>query len=62
MSLESAQQFVSKMRDNVSFREKTRSAAARQQLTDYLVAHDMEFDINDLACAMAACMDEMASM
>ena len=59
MTLESAQLFVVKMREDNNFREKVSGVADRESLWDLVKNEDFDFDERDLAGAMAACMTEM---
>ncbi len=59
MSLESAQQFVSRMKEDQEFRAKAQSFADVASLKDFLQAQGYEFNERELVGAMAACMAEL---
>jgi len=59
MSLEHAQQFVSRMKEDGDFRATVRNIDNSEVLNDYLGAHGYEFDQRELVAAMAACMAEL---
>ncbi len=59
MSLQSAQLFVSKMRDDKNFRENASNATDKAALWDMVKNKGYDFDERDLVEAMAACMTEM---
>jgi predicted ribosomally synthesized peptide with nif11-like leader len=62
MSLESAQQFVSKMKEDQDFRAKVQGFAEIESLKDFLKGQGYDFDERDLVGAMAACMAELNKM
>lgn len=62
MSLESAQQFVSKMKEDKQFRESVQQTADIVALNDYLTGQGFEFNQRELIGAMAACMAELDKM
>jgi predicted ribosomally synthesized peptide with nif11-like leader len=59
MSLENAQQFVSRMKEDRQFRNKVQSIADNKKLKEYLEKQCYEFDERELIGAMAACMAEL---
>ncbi len=59
MSLQSAQLFVSKMRDDKNFRENVSSVTDKAALWDLVKSRGYDFDERELVGAMAACMTEM---
>ncbi|MCP4349361.1 MAG: Nif11-like leader peptide family natural product precursor [Desulfobacterales bacterium] len=59
MSFQSAQLFVSKMRDDKNFRENVSNATDKAALLDMVKSKGYDFDERDLVGAMAACMTEM---
>ena len=62
MSLVSAQQFVSRMREDKTFRAKVQSIPDTSALSEYLKGQGFEFDQRELIGAMAACMAELDKM
>jgi predicted ribosomally synthesized peptide with nif11-like leader len=61
MSLDSAQLFVSKMRENRDFREKVRNVFDKEALWNLVKSEGYDFDEKDLVGAMAECMSELES-
>ncbi len=59
MSFESAQQFVSRMKEDLTFRNKVQSLPDSRALHDYLTQQGFDFDECALVRAMAACMAEL---
>ena len=59
MSLDSAQLFVSKMRENRDFREKVRNVFDKEALWNLVKSEGYDFDEKDLVGAMAAYMSEL---
>lgn len=62
MSLESAQQFVSKMKEDKEFRTTVGQTADTVALNSYLRGQGFEFDQKELVGAMAVCMAELHEM
>ncbi|MCX5873348.1 MAG: Nif11-like leader peptide family natural product precursor [Deltaproteobacteria bacterium] len=62
MSLESAQKFVSKMKEDKEFRSTVQQAADTVALNDYLRGQGFEFNQRELVGAMASCMAELDKM
>ena len=62
MSLESAQQFVSRMKSDKSFRAQAQSITGNEAIGDFLTRQGFEFDQRELIGAMAACMAELDKM
>ena len=62
MSLDSAQQFVSRMKEDKEFRAAVGLTADTAALDAYLKNHGFEFNQRDLVGAMAACMAELDAM
>jgi predicted ribosomally synthesized peptide with nif11-like leader len=59
MSLENAQQFVSRMKEDKQFRNKVQNIADNKKLKEYLENQGYNFDERELISAMAACMAEL---
>lgn len=59
MSLASAQQFVSRMKEDKKFRAAVQQVADVAELNDYLRDQGFEFNQRELVGAMAACMTEL---
>jgi predicted ribosomally synthesized peptide with nif11-like leader len=59
MTLESAQQLVSRMKEDKDFREKLAGVADTEALWELLAVEGFDFDERDLVGAMAACMTEL---
>ena len=59
MALESAQQFVEKMRDDLSFRKSIKGTLDTNALKKLLKKSRFEFTKRELMLAMASCMEEM---
>jgi predicted ribosomally synthesized peptide with nif11-like leader len=59
MSLENAQRFVSRMKEDKQFRNKIQGIADNKQLKEYLGKRGYKFDERELIGAMAACMAEL---
>ncbi|HUT84912.1 MAG TPA: Nif11-like leader peptide family natural product precursor [Thermodesulfobacteriota bacterium] len=59
MSLENAQRFVSRMKEDKQFRNKIQGIADNKQLKEYLGNQGYNFDECELIGAMAACMAEL---
>ena len=59
MSLENAQQFVSRMKEDRSFRNKIQGITDNKKLKEYLEKQGYNFDERELIGAMAACMAEL---
>lgn len=62
MSSESAQQFVSRMKEDKAFRATVQQVADVVGLNNYLRGQGFEFDQRELIGAMAACMTELDAM
>ncbi len=62
MSLESAQQFVSRMREDEEFRATVGQTDDTLALNVYLKRQGFDFDQRELVGAMAACMAELEAM
>lgn len=62
MSLESAQHFVSRMKDDKEFRTAVQQTPDTVALKDYLRVQGFEFTQRELVGAMAACMAELDAM
>ena len=62
MSLESAQQFVSRMREDKEFRAIVGQTDDTPALNVYLKRQGFDFDQRELVGAMAACMAELEAM
>ncbi|MBI5594373.1 MAG: Nif11 family protein [Deltaproteobacteria bacterium] len=62
MSLESAHQFVSRMKEDGEFRSVASSSPGNEVLNDYLTVQGYEFDRLELIAAMAACMADLDKM
>lgn len=62
MSLESAQQFVSRMREDKEFRATVGQTDDTRALNAYLKRHGFDFDQRELVEAMATCMAELEAM
>jgi predicted ribosomally synthesized peptide with nif11-like leader len=62
MSAESAQEFVSRMKEDKGFRSAVQQVADAVELNNYLRGQGFEFDQRELVGAMAACMTELDSM
>ncbi len=62
MSLASAQQFVSRMKEDKKFRDAVQEVADVTALNDYLRDRGFEFNQKELVGAMAACMTELDAM
>jgi predicted ribosomally synthesized peptide with nif11-like leader len=59
MSFKSAQQFVSRMKEDLVFRDTVQTLPDSRKLNDYLKQQGFDFDDCDLVKAMAACMAEL---
>ena len=59
MALESAHQFVEKMRDDLSFRKSIKGASDTNVLKKLLKKSRFEFTKRELMLAMVSCMEEM---
>lgn len=59
MSIDNAQRFVQKMRDDSGFRRSVTGFRVSSQLWDFLKRSGFEFDPCDLVRAMADCMAEL---
>jgi len=59
---EAADRFVGQMRRDHAFRTAVRLATDEIELNGILKNHGFEFTMNELAKAMASCMDELDSM
>ena len=59
MSLESAHQFVSRMKEDREFRSAISSVTGNEALDDCLSSQGYEFGQWELVAAMAACMAEL---
>ena len=57
MSFESAQQFVTKMRENHEFRNEASKIPDTASMEVFIKTNDFDFDISHLVEAMADCMD-----
>lgn len=62
MSLESAQQFVFRMKEDREFRTAVQRTTDTADLNDYLRTQGFEFNQRELVGAMAACMAELDAM
>ncbi len=62
MSLESAQQFVFRMKEDKEFRAAVQQFPDVSELNDYLRDQGFEFNQRELVGAMAACMAELDAM
>ncbi len=62
MSLASAQEFVSRMKEDKEFRSAVQEVADVAELNDYLRDQGFEFNQRELVGAMAACMTELDAM
>jgi predicted ribosomally synthesized peptide with nif11-like leader len=62
MSLESAQQFVLRMKEDKEFRAKIQETADVLALNDFLRGHGFVFNQRELVGAMAACMADLDAM
>lgn len=62
MSLESAQQFVTRMKTDKSFRAKVQTITDNEATRDYLISQGFQFDQRELIGAMASCMAELDKM
>lgn len=62
MSLESAEQFVSRMKEDKQFRTAVQKTADTLALNDYLRSQGFDFNQRELVGAMAACMAELDAM
>ncbi len=62
MSLESAQQFVFRMKEDKEFRAAVQGIGDNAALNDYLKDHGFEFNQRELIGGMAACMAELDAM
>lgn len=56
MSLDNAQLFVQKMREDAEFRSSVTGFGSSGEMWEFLKRNDFEFDSCDLVKAMAACM------
>jgi predicted ribosomally synthesized peptide with nif11-like leader len=59
MSLENAQQFVSRMKEDKHFSNKVQSIADNKKLKEHLGKQGYKFDERELIGAMAVCMAEL---
>ena len=59
MSLNSAQLFVSKMKEDKDFRGKVKNVFDKKVLWNLVKSEGYDFDEKDLVGAMAACMTEL---
>ena len=59
MSLNSAQLFVLKMREDREFRKKVKNVSDKEVLWNLVKSEGFDFDEKDLVGAMAACMTEL---
>ncbi len=59
MSFKSAQQFVTKMKENHKFRNEASSIPDIASMEKFIKTNDFDFDISRLVEAMADCMDGM---
>lgn len=62
MSLKSAEQFVSKMKEDQEFRATVQQTPDTAALNDYLRSQGFDFNQRELVGAMAACMAELDAM
>ncbi len=62
MSLESARQFVSKMKEDKEFRAAVQKVGDVIELKKYIAGQGFEFNQCELVGAMAACMAELDAM
>jgi len=59
MSLESAQQFVRKMRESHKFRNEACRIPDTTSMEEFIKTNNFDFEISNLVEAMADCMNEM---
>ncbi len=62
MSLESAQQFVARMKEDKEFRTAVQGTADLAALNDYLRSEGFHFNQRELVGAMAECMADLDAM
>lgn len=62
MSLESAHQFVARMKEDKELRSVVSSSTGNEALNNYLREQGFEFNQRELIAAMAACMTELDKM
>ena len=62
MTKNTAEHFVDQMRRDHAFRSVVRLAPDETELNGILRNHGFEFTMDELAKAMASCMDELDSM
>jgi predicted ribosomally synthesized peptide with nif11-like leader len=62
MEKKTANCFVDKMRRDAGFRSAVRQTQSECELNSILKGHGYEFKFNELAQAMATCMDQLDSM
>ncbi len=62
MSLESAQQFVARMKEDKEFRTAVQGTADPVAFNDYLRSEGFEFNQRELVGARAACIAELDAM
>jgi len=62
MSLKSAQQFVSRMKEDKEFRAAVGQTTDTVALNVYLIGQGFQFNQMELVEAMAACMAELDAM
>lgn len=59
MSLDSAQTFLARMREDKGFRTSVLALADEETLKEFLTSEGYQFDNKDLVGAMAACMADL---
>jgi predicted ribosomally synthesized peptide with nif11-like leader len=59
MTIDSAQSFVQKMREDKGFRNTVQDIGGKTELWEYIENKGYAFDSCDLVKAMAACMAEL---
>jgi predicted ribosomally synthesized peptide with nif11-like leader len=59
MSLESARQFVAKMKEDKQFRAVVQQIGDAMELNDFIASQGFEFNQRELVEAMATCMAEL---
>lgn len=59
MSVDSARSFVAKMREDKKFRQKVLKTENPDELSSFLNTEGLNFDLRDLAGAMAECMEQL---
>jgi predicted ribosomally synthesized peptide with nif11-like leader len=59
MSLDNAQRFLARMREDKDFRTSVLTVADEETLKEFLASEGYQFDTKDLVGAMAACMADL---